>query len=259
MTRAQLTKNLVKNALLYAVLAVAVVLAIPLLAALAWGVRLFIPLLIVTVVVAAIVSPAFRRWFVGEADNRPHYHGVAVPTTGLWVHPAHAWADVEFSGEANVGADALALIALGAVTAIQPVQPGTSVEQGRTLFTLVSGQRRLDIKSPVSGVIIEVNEEVMERPALLSENPYGKGWVVRLEDVALGAERAGLRHGAGVRAWWRAEVDRFTQRLAAGAAIPTMADGGVLAKDLSAQIDDQAWKRLGAEFFGQIVDEKAPG
>ena len=251
MTRAQIAKKLAKNTLLYAGLALAVVAAIPLLAGLAWGVRLLIPVLLLAVGVAAIASPAFRHWFMGEADNRPHYHGVAVPTASLWVHPAHGWANVELSGEANVGADALALTALGAITSVLTIEPGTQVKQGQTIFTLAHGERTLAVKAPVSGTVVEVNEDAVARPALIGESPYGAGWVVKLEGVEVGRERGSLKHGSALRQWWRGEVDRFIQRLAASAAAPTMADGGVLAKDLSAHIDDPKWKALGTEFFGQ--------
>lgn len=244
-------KKLAKNTLLYVGLAVAVVAAIPLLAGLAWGVRLLIPLLILALAVAVIVSPAFRRWFMGEADNSPQYHGVAIPTAGLWVHPAHAWANVELSGEANIGADALALTALGTVTAVQVPEPGAEVKQGQTIFTLANGERRLEVKAPVSGTIAEVNEDAVARPALVKESPYGAGWVVRLEGVEVGKERVPLKRGSVLRQWWRGEVDRLIQSLGAASAMPTMADGGVVSSDLSGVIDDAKWKEIEAGFFGQ--------
>ena len=251
MTRSQTAKKFAKNTLLYVGLAVAVVVAIPLLAGLAYGVRLLIPVLLVALVVAVIASPAFRRWFMGEADNSPHYHGVAMPTASLWVHPAHGWANVEFSGEANVGVDALALAALGTVTSVQPLAAGTQVKLGQTIFTLSHGQRRLEVKAPVSGTVADINEDAVARPALVGESPYGAGWVVRLEGVELGKDRAALKQGSALRQWWRTEVDRFIQRLGSASPALTMADGGVLSSDLSSQIDDAKWKEIATDFFGQ--------
>jgi glycine cleavage system H protein len=253
MTRAQVAKKLAKNALLYVGLAVVVVAAIPLLAGLAWGVRLMIPVLLLALAFAVFISPAFRRWFMGEADNSAHYHGVAIPTDSLWVHPAHSWANVELSAEANIGADALALTALGPVTAVQAPKPGSQVRQGQTIFTLLHGERRLDVKAPLSGTVADVNEEALARPALLAESPYGAGWVVKLEGVALGKERASLKRGSSLRQWWRGEVDRLIQRLGTAGAVPTMADGGVVTSDLSGLMDDGKWKEIAAEFLGQIA------
>ena len=253
MTRAQTAKNLAKNILLYVGLAVVVVAAIPLLASLAWGVRLLIPLLVLALAVAVIASPAFRRWFMGEADNSPQCHGLAMPTASLWVHPAHGWANVEFSGEANIGADALALTALGMVSAVRAPEVGTVVKQGQTIFTLSHGERRLDIKAPVSGTVVEVNEEAVARPALVHDSPYGAGWVVRLEGVEVGKERALLKHGSPLRQWWRGEVDRLIQSLGTAGAMPTMADGGIVSKDLSGVIDDAKWNEIAAELFGRVA------
>jgi glycine cleavage system H protein len=251
MNRAQVTKKLAKNALLYVGLAVAVLAAIPLLAGLAYGVRALIPLMLVGVAVAVVASPAFRRWFMGEADSSQRYHGVVMPTTNLWLHPAHAWANVDLSGEASIGADALALTALGAISSVEAAVAGTEVKQGQTIFTLAHGERRLEVKAPVSGTITDVNEEAVARPALIKESPYGAGWVVRLEGVELGKERASLNHGSSLRQWWKSEVDRLIQRLGATSPAPTMADGGVLSSDLSGDIDDAKWQEIAAEFFGQ--------
>jgi glycine cleavage system H protein len=251
MTRAQTAKSQFKNALLWVGLAMVVVVAIPVLAGLAFAVRLLVPLMLAAVVVGLIASPAFRRWFMAEADSSPSYHGVAMPTASLWVHPAHAWATIESSGTANVGIDALALTALGEVTAIQAPAPGAAVEEGRPLFTLCHGERKLEVKAPVSGTIVGVNPDAVARPALLKESPYGAGWVVRLTGVEVGKACESLKHGAHLRRWWRHEVDRLVQQLGSNAALPTMADGGVIAGDLSNAIDDRKWNEIARELFGQ--------
>ena len=250
MTRSESAKRLVKSSLLYLGLAIAVVAVIPLLAGLAFGARLLIPVALVAALVALAVSPRFRRWFVGtENDNSSHYHGLTIPTASLWLHPAHGWVKVEAEGTATVGVDALVAAALGAMDAVEPLPVGTRVKQGQTIFFLRRGQRRLEVKSPASGIVGEVNREVVTRPALLVESPYGQGWVVALGDVDLGAERAALMRGGAVRRWFSREVDRLTVALSSSGAAATMADGGVLASDLSKHIDDARWNEIASAFF----------
>ena len=249
MTRSQSVKTLVKNSLLYVGLAIAVVAAIPLLAGLAYGVRLLIPVLIVGALVAIAVSPRLRRWFMAEADNSAQYHGLTIPPTSYYVHPAHGWAKAEAQGSAAVGADALAIAALGSVVSVEPLPIGSRVEQGQTLFTLCRETRRLEVKSPVSGVVADINLEVTARPALIKDSPYGAGWIVWLEGVNFSGERGHLTSGSAIRAWFRNEVDRFTEALGARQAAPTMADGGVLSTDLSAHIDDAKWEEMASKFF----------
>ena len=252
MTRSQSVKTLAKNSLLYLGLAVAVVVAIPLLAGLAYGVRVLIPLLIVAALVAIAVSPALRRWFMAEADNSTVYHGLTIPPVSYYVHPAHGWAKAETQGSATVGVDALALAALGSVVSVESLPIGSRVEQGQSLFTLCCDKRRLEVKAPVSGVVSDVNREAMAKPALVKDSPYGAGWVVWLEGVHFSGERSRLTNGSALRTWFKSEVDRFTLALGARRASPTMADGGVFASDLSAQIDDAKWNEIASEFFANV-------
>ena len=249
MTRSQSVKRLAKNSLLYLGLAIAVVAAVPLLAGLAYGVRLLIPLLIVAALVAIGVSPALRRWFMAEADNSSQYHGLTIPPTSLYVHPAHGWAKAETQGSATVGVDALAVAALGSVVSVETLPVGSRVEQGQSLFTLRCEERRLEVRSPISGVVSDINSEAMTKPALVKDSPYGAGWVVWLEGVDFAGERSRLVSGSAIRAWFRGEVDRLTEALGAPGVAPSMADGGVLASDLSSHIDDAKWDEIASKFF----------
>jgi glycine cleavage system H lipoate-binding protein len=249
MTRSQSVKTLAKNSLLYLGLAIAVVVAIPLLAGLAYGVRLLIPLVIVAALVAIAVSPRLRHWLMAEADTSTQYHGLTMPPVSYYVHPAHSWAKAETMASATVGVDALAVAALGSVISIEALAVGTPVEQGQPLFALCCGNRRLEVKAPVGGVVADVNREATAKPSLVKDSPYGAGWVVWLEGVNFSGERGQLTSGSGIRAWFRREVDRLTEVLATGGAVPTMADGGVLASDLSSQIDDAKWAEITSKFF----------
>ena len=186
---------------------------------------------------------------MAEADNSSHYHGLTFPTTSLLVHPAHGWAKVETPGTATIGVDALAIAVLGTVASVEPLPAGTRVEQGQSLFTLCSGQRRLEVKAPVGGVVGDINQEVMTRPALVKDSPYGAGWVVWLEGVEPSGEQARLMKGTSMRGWFKSEVDRLTVALGARGAVPSMADGGVLASDLSSHIDDAKWDEIASKFF----------
>ena len=186
---------------------------------------------------------------MAEADNSTQYHGLTIPPVSYYVHPAHGWAKPESQGSATVGADALAVAALGSVFSVESPQVGTRVEQGQSLFTLSCGNRRLEVKAPISGVVSDVNREVASKSALVKDSPYGAGWVVWLEWFNFSSERSRLTNGSALRAWFKSEVDRFTLALGARQAAPTMADGGVLSSDLSSHIDDAKWAEVTSKFF----------
>jgi len=61
---------------------------------------------------------------------------------------------------------------------------GTEIEQLDEVASFESIKTILDLISPVSGVIVEVNEKLSERPELVNQDPYGEGWfaVLKLKD-----------------------------------------------------------------------------
>jgi glycine cleavage system H protein len=248
MSQSQLGKQVAKTSLLYVGLALALVVALPLLAGLAYAVRLLIPVLLAATLVALAFSPALRRWFSKQADDALEYKGLALPAAGLQGHPAHSWAKVE-AGTARVGIDALALAVLGKIGAIEAPSVGSTVAQGQTLFTLLRGERRLQVKAPIGGLVVGINSEAVQDPAVLARSPYGSGWVVRLRDVRPGREPTPLHGGTSLRRWFRDDVDRLLAILAPAGQATSMTDGGRLAPDLADRIDESQWAEIAARLF----------
>jgi len=69
---------------------------------------------------------------------------------------------------------------------------GTSVEQFDEVSSFESVKTVLDLLSPVSGVAKEVNEELRQRPELVNQDPYGKGWFVKIEVKDFEADKENL-------------------------------------------------------------------
>jgi len=69
---------------------------------------------------------------------------------------------------------------------------GTSVEQFDEVSSFESVKTVLDLLSPVSGVVKEVNEELRQRPELVNQDPYGKGWFVKIEVKDFEADKENL-------------------------------------------------------------------
>ena len=58
---------------------------------------------------------------------------------------------------------------------------GTQVEQGKKMGEVESVKAVSDIFAPVSGQVLEINQIVIDEPGLVNKDPYGAGWLVRLE------------------------------------------------------------------------------
>lgn len=97
----------------------------------------------------------------------------------------HEWARQE-NGNIVVGISDYAQDQLGDITYVELPQEGDSFEKGEELGTLESVKAVSEVFMPVSGEIVAVNTELGETPALVNEDPYGRGWLVEVKPTDLG-------------------------------------------------------------------------
>jgi len=121
----------------------------------------------------------------------------------LLYHPEHDWARFDDSDPAGLvatlGITWYAQDALGEVVFFDPPALGTTLAKDASYAEVESVKAVSDVVAPVSGEIVEVNEALSQNPAVINEDPYGEGWLVkvRLSDPA---ERDALLDAASYRA-----------------------------------------------------------
>lgn len=92
----------------------------------------------------------------------------------------HEW--VKLNGNiATVGITHYAQDQLGDVVFVELPMEGDSFEAGNGFGVVESVKAVSDVYAPVSGTVIEVNEKLLESPELVNEDPYGDGWMIKLE------------------------------------------------------------------------------
>jgi len=95
-------------------------------------------------------------------------------------HKEHTW--VRVSGKkGTIGITDYAQDALGDIVYIDLPEVDVSVEAGTEITEIESTKSTSSVISPISGRIIEVNEELSETPEIINEDPYGKGWIAVFE------------------------------------------------------------------------------
>jgi glycine cleavage system H protein len=94
--------------------------------------------------------------------------------------PTHEWVDVQ-GDTATVGISKFAVDQLTDLLTIELPAVGTRVSAGKSFGEVESVKSVNDIYSPVSGEVVEVNEPLAGNVQLLSEDPYGKGWLVKIK------------------------------------------------------------------------------
>jgi len=128
--------------------------------------------------------------------------GCNIPDDRYYWVEKHAWVQLEADGTVKIGiTDVAQHMAKGIINAT-PKDVGRKVKKGKSAGTLESGKWVGPVTSPVTGEIVEVNEAVTARPALINEDPYNEGWFVRVQPEDWDGESADLVTGAdGVEAY----------------------------------------------------------
>jgi glycine cleavage system H protein len=103
----------------------------------------------------------------------------------LLYHPEHDWARVD-GDLASMGITWYAQDSLGEVVFFDPPAVGTMLTKDASYAEVESVKAVSDVIAPLSGEIVEVNEALGENPAMINEDSYGEGWLVkvRLSDPA---------------------------------------------------------------------------
>ncbi|MEA2315707.1 MAG: glycine cleavage system protein [Solirubrobacteraceae bacterium] len=100
----------------------------------------------------------------------------------LMYHAAHDWARIEPDdpAEATLGITWYAQDALGEVVFFEAPALGTQLAKDAAYAEVESVKAVSDVIAPLSGEIVAVNEALSENAALINEDPYGEGWLVRV-------------------------------------------------------------------------------
>jgi len=194
-----------------------------------------------TVPVAATVNT------VAEVSDGEFVNGFRVPENVAY-HPGHSWLMQERKNLVRVGADEFAAALAGKIERVELPKPGQWIRQGQKVLAFFRNGEKTEMVSPTEGEVMAVNPDVLENPALLRKDPYGKGWLMAVnvpdeENTARNLVPKGL-----VREWMRESVERLYARqpVLAGA---VAADGGRPSDDLLGEVPNANWKEIASEFF----------
>jgi glycine cleavage system H protein len=115
-----------------------------------------------------------------------------------WYSEDHQW--LQADGDLyRVGLTDYAQDALGEVTLVQLVDTGVRVSAGAELGEVEAFKAMTDLYMPVNATVVELNAALAENPTIVNEDPYGLGWLCRVE-VERADDVDALLDGASYRA-----------------------------------------------------------
>jgi glycine cleavage system H protein len=99
---------------------------------------------------------------------------------GLKYSKEHEWVSVE-ENIAAVGVTDYAQDELGDIVYVELPKVGDKVTKDDPFASVESVKAVSDIYAPVSGTVVEVNDDLAESPEMINEDPYGDAWMIRIE------------------------------------------------------------------------------
>ncbi|MCW8873563.1 MAG: glycine cleavage system protein GcvH [Xanthomonadales bacterium] len=109
----------------------------------------------------------------------------------LLYRESHEWVRQDEDGTVTIGISDHAQAQLGDMVFVELPEPGMSYEQGDACAVVESVKAASDIYAPLTGEVIEANSALEDSPELVNTDPYGDGWLFRMQ-LANAAELDGL-------------------------------------------------------------------
>jgi len=173
--------------------------------------------------------------------------GFLVPD-GVFFHQGHAWARAEGDDIAAVGIDDFATKLVGKVDKFNLPEIGSNLAQGEKAWTMYIDSKPIDMLSPVGGKVVAVNWEALKSPDVINSDPYGKGWLLKVQTPKASATLKNLLSGELARKWTEKVISDLMAR--ANYNLGTvLADGGFPVNGMAKNLDSEKWDEIVKEFL----------
>ena len=93
----------------------------------------------------------------------------------------HVWARLDDDNRITIGISDYAQEELGDITGIDLPEEGDEVVKDEPFGSIESQNKVIDLFSPLTGEIVEINQELLDSPEVMNEDPYQDGWIIRID------------------------------------------------------------------------------
>jgi glycine cleavage system H protein len=178
---------------------------------------------------------------------------------GLFFSNNHTWTYLKKSGLASIGIDDFLLKTLGEFKVINLYQSGDKIKKGDIISEIHQNGKLLKIKSPISGEIQEMNDEIIESHELINQNPYESGWFYEIKPLNWVEETNSYYLGDKAKSWIKKEIDRLKDFISISIgkhstepSMVTLQEGGELRANPLAELHKETWNDFQEEFLNDL-------
>lgn len=190
--------------------------------------------------IEAILHPALAAepvWVAGyQLPEELHYHR------------GHTWARVLSNDTVAIGLDDFASKLIGPAKELTLPAVGFRLDQGDKGFGVTVNGKSADFLAPVDGQVVEVNPELQHQPHLATDDPYGRGWILKIRSSNLAADLRNLLSGRLARSWME-DTRRLLDLQLMALSGSVLQDGGEPVSDFARHLSEDEWNRLIREFL----------
>jgi glycine cleavage system H protein len=184
--------------------------------------------------------------------------GVLKIPQGLFYSKNHTWTHLEKSGTAAVGLDDFLLHLTGEVKFNNLKAPGNYINKGELLTEIDQNGKLLQIYSPISGMVMNTNTMLYESPGIINEDPYGKGWIYKIQPTGWIADTGTYYLADEAIEWSKTELERFKDFLAISlrrytpeTSMVILQDGGEIIDRPLSELPGEVWQDFQKSFLNQ--------
>lgn len=179
---------------------------------------------------------------------------------GLFFSKNHTWTHLEKSGSARVGLDDLLLHITGDVKLRFLKNPDDLINKGDFLAEIDQQGKLLRIFSPISGKILVTNSLLAEEPGMLNGDPYGEGWICKIQPSNWVDETKVCYLAEDAVKWSTKELERFKDfmimsmvKYSPEPSMIILQDGGELSDKTLSSMPGEIWQDFQKEFLDQSL------
>lgn len=193
-----------------------------------------------------VANSSFAQKRKEKAAKSNKVRGYLMPLA-LGYHKNHLWVRVDKDGIATVGLDDFAQKLIGPITYVVLPETGANLEQGLSAWNAGRDERVALGVSPIQGIVAAVNKDVVDNPGLINKDPYGGGWLFKIDTGGMDVTKSLLSEKSAEQ-WLEGEADELHRMVSGGIGV-SLSDGGEPASDVFADASPADWKKKVEKFL----------
>lgn len=174
---------------------------------------------------------------------------------GIYYSRNHTWAYLQKSGIAEIGLDDFLFHLTGKVDIRHLKRDGEIINKGDVIAEIIQNEKVLKVLSPISGNLVNTNENLTDNPEIAENSPYTNGWIYKIEPSNWKSDTKSYVVGNDAAYWFKKELEKFKDFLAVSMGKVNaeqsivFQEGGQLRGHLLSELPNETWLEFQNEFL----------